>query len=258
MKRLPTPAEVKVNCLIFIAVLCAMCGIVYYGKNPSPPESVEQQYLNLGSYEQSKEKFKDLLLNSEDPEQVDSAYNEFVDDVQSNFALMEGVKSGKEKLFYSILRTFIEETAQKNIQLNDVMIAVQSPRILDYSILKREGEFEFQIGVVSDYIKKATENNEYTFNAIVNLQEKLKALGEDSQIYKNSVSAISETFAKQKPVLELLGQAQIDYGNHLLGILENLKNNKKVWLYENDMLVINDDGVLTKHNQLFNFLEEDE
>ncbi|WP_163834403.1 hypothetical protein [Spartinivicinus ruber] len=258
MKRLPTPSEVKINCLIFIAVLCAMSGIVYYGKNPSPPESVEQKYLNLSSYEQSKEKFKDLVLNSEDPEQLDSAYNEFVDDVQSNIAFMERVKSGKDKLFYSILRKFVEETAQKNKQLDDAMIAVQSPRILDYALLKREGEFEFQIGVVKNYIKEATENNEYTLNAILNLNEKLKALGEDSQIYKGSVSVLNITFSRQKPTLELLGQAHVDYGNHMLEVLENLKNNKETWLYENDELIINDDAVQTKHNQLVDSLNGDE
>lgn len=78
----------------------------------------------------------------------------------------------------------------------------------------------------------------------------MKVLGESNKFAAGALRGATKTHLAQKPIMEPLMAAYIDYGNNMIQILDLLQKNKGEWVYESDELSIYSDEVLNDFNEL--------
>src|SRR5690606_28479688 len=131
-------------------------------------------------------------------------------------------------------------------------------RILDYSLLSSDEEFEYQKKIVRFYVEKTQSHSENFANMIPNLKKRLDALGENDEYTKGGLQAATKKYLSQKQVVEPLMQAHAEYGKCMVQSLEFLQKNNEVWTYENDEILINDETLLIEYRKLYKVLGDNE
>lgn len=93
---------------------------------------------------------------------------------------------------------------------------------------------------------------------VPNLKKRLSVLGEGNEQAKGAIKGATKKYLSQKPILEPLMQAHIEYGKNMIRILELLQKNKDEWAYEDDKLLIYSENVLNEYNKLIEALGNNE
>lgn len=217
-----------------------------------------QQSQQLQEIQEQKEEFKKKVSNTDDPGEWDAAYEEYVDSIQDGFSKLSAASTGQEKQFFRIMHDYVSEfqsTEQNWIESYD---AVMSPRILDFSVLNDDEEFNYQINILIRYVEETKVYNEAMVNKMPILKKRLSVLGEKNEYAVGAIKGASNIHNLQMPIFEPLIQAHIEYGSNMIQVLELLQKNKNEWSYENDEMLIYSDDVLTKFNELFEVLGTNE
>jgi hypothetical protein len=215
----------------------------------------QQQTQTVRELQEIKAEFKKEVTNSDDPAVVSAAFDKFSDSAIEGINELSETSSGDEKEFFKIMGEFASESQLMVQGWHTANNKVQSPRILDYSLLTSDGEFDYQRSILKEYIEKTVMYNEFFENLIPNIKARLSVLGEDNSYTKGAVDAATEKYFKQKPIFEPLMQTHIEYGNNLIQILDFLQKNEDEWAYENDELLLNSDELLSEYNKMAIVLE---
>ncbi len=227
-----------------VLLLVVLGQIGQFGKRLQESQSVRE-------IQEQKEEFKQTLANVDDLEQVDAAYEKFADSVIEEFAQLSERSRGEEKEFYKIMSGFVSDSRAMFQRWSDSFDAVQAPRILDYSLLNSDEEFDFQKDVLEHYIEETKAYNRHTSNMISDLKKRLSVLGQRSEYAAGAVKGATEKYLLQKPIFDSLFTAHVEYGNNIIQLLELLQKNQDEWSYANDELLIDSDAVLNECNELF-------
>ena len=196
---------------------------------------------------------------TEEDQVSDATLNNYVSSSKDSMSkLSEESDSKSEKQFYTLMISQLEETESVGKLWRDSANAVQAERILDYSRLKDVEEIAYQKQTLKHYIEKTESYRNYSSNAVSNLEEKLSPLtGKGKILARNAIIAFKEHTQARVVVLEALMQTHLDYGKLMIELIGLLKNNND-WSFENEELVIADDNLLDKFNQINEAMGEKE
>lgn len=209
-----------------------------------------QQSQQLEDLQKKKQEFKDEFSSTENAVESGDAYNKYTDSVKEGLNKLSETSTGSEKRVYRILSDFTSETQAIYQSWNQSLDAVLSQRILDYSLLVSDEEFEYQKKTLNHYVAQSESYRDYFATMIPRLEKRLKALGEGNKFAAGALKGATKKHFAQKPIMEPLMAAYIDYGNNMIQILDLLQKSKGEWVYESDELSIYSDEVLNDFNEL--------
>jgi len=206
-----------------------------------------------------KENFKREMLSTEDPEKRRAAFERYSNSVIDEFKGMSETSSGPEKKFFDAMSGFVEHSKSVGQRWDSAVEAVQSSRILDYSLLDNDEEFDYQRAVLEDYIEIAKARHEFLANLAPNLRKRLGALlEEENEFAQGAMNGALKQQRFQKPIIEPLLQAHIGYGENMIQLLNLLQKHQDEWKFINDELVIHNDDVLDQCVAMVDSLTENE
>ena len=217
-----------------------------------------QQSPRLGELQEQKEEFKKEFFNTDDPAEIDTAYNEFADSVEDELSRLSEISTGSEKQLYRIMSDFFTQSQTITQNWSESYNTVLSPRILDFSLLSSDEEFDYQRNILRIYVEKTKLYDEFFASSVPNLRKRLSILGEESEHVQAVVKGTTEKYLSQKPIFEPLMQAHVEYGENMIQLLELLQKNKDEWAYESNELLIYSESVLNDYNELIEELGNNE
>lgn len=210
---------------------------------------------SVDSITKSVSEYKDKINNEEDG--ID-AYQEHIANVDDGISKMIRNSTGNEQEVYKNLQKFTSINSSVMIDWQKSFDSVAQPRILDYSILNSQAEFEYQIGVLKHY-KKQSELYKSHFEKRKSILVDLnKNIPKGNLTLKGVITGINSKDSIQKPIFKPFIKSHIDYSNHLTEIVEFLQNNQGKWEYKNEELIFDNVGLEEKYSTLINLITEDE
>lgn len=207
-----------------------------------------QQYQQLNELGMHAQKFKETVYK--DPEAYNSAYNKFMDSSKTQFDSLSKTGTGSEKQFFKIMGEFMSEVQVAYQDWSNSFAAIQAPEILDYALLNNDEVFENQKKIIQLYLDKTKNYQVFHKGVLPDLEERLSVFGKDNTLAKDALEGFTDKYLAQKPTVELLLQAHLDYGNGLLQMLEFLRKNQGKWVYANSELTFNTDDMINQYNEL--------
>ncbi|MEN8131796.1 MAG: hypothetical protein ABFS45_16730 [Pseudomonadota bacterium] len=226
-----------------VLTLVILGQIWQFGDNTKPSQV-------LSEFGEEREKFKRNISSIEDPEELDDARDKYVDSIKHGFGDLSEASEGAQKQFYIIMNGYVGEAQLAAQKWKDSFNAAQSPRILDYSLLNSDEEFDYQRNVLNLYVENTKVYSIYQANSVPDLIKRLSVLEEENATFSGAVNGATEQYLAQKPIFEPLMRAHIEYGNGMIQMLDLLQVNKDMWSYENDELIFSDDRLLSQYNEL--------
>lgn len=214
--------------------------------------------MELESIQVEKEKFQDTFASSENPEEVTTAYNEYVDNMQNSFKDLSDQNTGAKKQFFAIMANFTSESQKIAQAWQQSYLAVSSDRLLDYSLLNNDKEFQYQKSILQDYIGQTETYGESYKNTLPRLQKDLSVLDQNDPMVKGAIEGATEKYEQQRPIFEPLMQAHLSYGKNLISVLDLLHDHQGQWSSEDGQIQFNDDDTLESFNQLVEQLIDNE
>jgi hypothetical protein len=212
----------------------------------------------IQSLKQKQEDFKQAIADKDDAAALSQAYEEYADSVASEFTRLSESSTGAERQLYTIMCEFMRDSRALAQRWQDSFDAVAAPRILDYSLLNSDDEFDYQRNVIRRYIEETTSYREYAVNMVADLEKRLSVLGEGNQQAKDVLAGASDKQASQWPIFDPLMRAHLEYGNNMIEILDLLQAHSHAWSYKNDELAIDSDDLLTKFSMVIEAMTANE
>lgn len=235
-----------------VLTLCLLGQIGRFGNNALQIQKIRE-------IQMQNKNFKKEISKIEDPEEFDKAYNKYANSVTDGINNLSEICTGAEKKYYKIISEFVSESRSVVQKWNASYNSVMSPRILDYSLLNSDKEFDYQRNILRLYIEQSKIYNKFFANMVPNLKKRLKSVLEEKNEYaRGTVKRITEKYLLKKPIFGPLMQAHIEYGNNMIKILDILQKNKDMWSYENDGLLFSINSMLSKYNGLIEVIGKNE
>ncbi|OVE80909.1 hypothetical protein BVY04_04615 [bacterium M21] len=217
-----------------------------------------QNELEMVKVQQKKTEFKNAAVTMEDPDEVRSAYNEYADAGQGALQRISQRSTGPEKQFYAIMGDWAKDSQKVAQEWMLSVQAVQSPRILDYSLLKHDGEFEHQRKIVKDYLDKTRAYQEYVANMIPNVEKKLEKLGKGNGYSERAWREKKQEYSGKSKNIGALTEAHVRYGMNLIDMLKLLESDAAAWSYENDEFLYTTDEFLKRYSEKMEAIQKGE
>lgn len=217
-----------------------------------------QQNLITRELVKQEEQYKKEISSTDDPAKIDAATNKYFNSVQGELNKLAETSTGPQKQFYKIMSAYTSESQSIIQDFNDSVNAVLSPRILDYSLLNSDEEFDYQRNILRLYVEKTEIYIGLFANSVPDIKNRLSVLGEGNEYAKGAIDGVTGEYLAQKPFFEPLMHAHGEYGNNMIQILDLLQNNKDDWDYENDELLVYSQAVMDEYNELLEELGNNE
>lgn len=195
------------------------------------------------------------LANDQDSDELNKSYDDYVNSMKNGFGELSKSSTGDEKEFYKIMAEYVEETNLIVKVWQDSFDKIDSPAILNLSLLKSDYEIIRQKKLITFYLESTKKYQLFFTNMVSNMTLKLNKFGVNSPIAEGGISGISEQFEKNEPIFTPLMVAHINYGTNMIEYLEVLQLNQDKWKFENDELIINDEIIDNKINEIFEQIE---
>lgn len=200
-------------------------------------------------------KYKDNINN----EKVGiNAYQEHIANVDDGISKMIRNSTGNEQEVYKNLQKFTSINSSVMIDWQKSVDSVAQPRILDYSVLNNQAEFNYQIGVLNYYKKQSNLYKRHFENRkslLVNLN---KNIPKGNLTLKGVMTGVNNKDSIQKPIFEPFIKSHIDYSNSLLEIIEFLQKNQGKWKYKNNELLFSTLELEEKYSTIINKIAKNE
>lgn len=210
---------------------------------------------SVDSITKSVSEYKDKINNEEDG--ID-AYQEHISNVDDAISKMIRNSTGNEQEVYKNLQKFTSINSSIMIDWQKSVDSVAQERILDYSLLNNQQEFEYQIGVLKYYKTQSESYKNHFENRKSILVDLNKNIPKGNLTLKGVMTGINKKDSIQKPIFEPFINSHIDYSNDLLEIVEFLQDNQGKWEYKNDELTFSTVELEEKYSTLINKIAEDE
>ncbi len=205
-----------------------------------------------------RQEFKSNALSTDDPEEFAEVYEEFSTSIRDGLKELSERSTGSEKLGYSIMSEFTSYSMQRAQAWQSAFAAIQSPRILDLSLLKTPGEYEFQRKVIQEYLENTVNYEAYFDNALADLKDRLSVMGDNDPFAAGALQETREKFSLQRPIVKPLMAAHIEYGSAMIGLIDLLWENPDEWSFENGEVFIENDEMIAQFNRIVETLGSQE
>lgn len=209
-----------------------------------------QKSEQINSLQKHSDSLRETFSNTDDQNEINEAYKEYTGNIENSLNELSKQSTGTEKQFYKILEDFVSNSQVVVQDWQQSFMAVNSDRILNYSILNNADEFNHQRGVLNDYINKTKIYNASFNDTIPDLKKQLSVLGKENSLAKGAIKSATEKHQQQKVIFEPLMKTHLEYGSNLIGILNLLEKNQGEWSEDNGQLVFNNDTTLAEFNLL--------
>lgn len=203
----------------------------------------------------SVSEYKNRINNEEDG--ID-AYQEHMANVDEGISKMIRNSTGNEQEVYKNLQKFTVINSSVMLDWQMSVDSVAQERILDYSLLNNQAEFDYQVGVLKHYKNLSESYKNHFENRKSILADLNKNIPKENLTLKGVMTGINKKDSVQKPIFEPFIKSHIDYSNDLLEIVKFLQNNQGKWEYKNDELIFSTVELEEKYSTLINKIAEDE
>lgn len=182
-------------------------------------------------------------LDEGDYEKYDSLTDAYRESLKENFSILtESSNDPIERRAYGLMNEFVHETEVIVEEWQNSFDMILDERILNYSILKDDDEYAFQLETIENYISKSREYKHFIDNAVSILKEKLAPLGTDHGFVKGVIKGASNRFEERKVITIPYIEANINYGVGLKNLIEFLEKHNEQWeLIDGELLFDNDE-----------------
>lgn len=185
--------------------------------------------------------------------QNSTAYKNFTNSLTNELMMLSETSKGESKIFYQVMLEFDRNITKLVSNWNNAHD--QTIDLLDYKLLKNENEQKRVQSILNKYLKSSEEYHSYLLNIESLYIKRVKKYNFKTKVYKTIVSDNdSKKFLK---IAELLN-AHIEYANKLLNFLDFLNIYNQDWSYEDDTIIIDDNELIDKFNELVTSLLEQE
>lgn len=208
---------------------------------------------SVNAITQSVKEYKEKVSNEEDGI---SAYQEHIDNVDEGLAKMIRNSTGNEQEVFKNLQKFTSINNSIMIAWQKAFDSISAPRILDYSVLNSQQEFDYQIDVLMYYQKQSVlykDHFEKRKSLIIDLN---KNIPKDNQTLIGVMKGIKKKDSLQKPIFKPFISSHINYGSDLIDLIKFLDTNVGKWEYRNDELIFEDSSLETEYWELINKIAE--
>lgn len=164
------------------------------------------------------------------------AYQEHMGNVGDGISKMIRNSTGNEQLVYKNLQKFMSINNAVMIDWQKAVDSVGLDRILDFSLLNNQTEFEYQIGVLEHYKNQSEIYKNHFENRVSLLEELNKNIPKGNLTLKGVMTGINKKDSIQQPIFKPFIKSHIDYSNDLLEVVKFLQDNQGKWEIENDEL----------------------
>jgi hypothetical protein len=205
---------------------------------------------SVPDFQKHTERFKSNIAYAESHEEADAAVAELADSVKSELDASYESSTGSEKRFYRIMNEIIEEGQAISQDWSASFDATLSPRMLDYSLLNSDEEFEYRIGVYERYIEKTRVYQAYMENMVSNMKNRLSVFGPNNEFTSGAIEGARQQRNLQMPFFEPLNKAHISRGETMIRILALLREHRSDWSLENGELAIHDEAAADRYDEL--------
>ncbi|WP_067151867.1 stage II sporulation protein M [Pseudotamlana agarivorans] len=210
---------------------------------------------SVDAISKSVSEYKHKINNEEDG--ID-AYQEHMANVDDGISKMIRNSTGNEQEVYKNLQKFTSINSSVMLDWQKSVDSVPQERILDYSLLNNQAEFDYQIGVLKHYKNQSESYKNHFENRKSILIDLNKNIPKGNLTLKGVMTGINKKDSIQKPIFEPFIKSHIDYSNDLLEIVEFLQDNQGKWEYKNDELTFSAVALEEKYSTLINKIAEDE
>jgi hypothetical protein len=211
--------------------------------------------IKLSEMSSQRSVYYNSLANGQDLDEINESYDNYVNSMMNGFGELSRSSTGDEKELYKIMAEFVEEKISIVKIWQNSFDKINSPAILNLSLLKNDSEIIKQKKLITFYLESTKRYQLFFTNMVPNITLKLNKIGVNSPVAIGGISGITEQFEKNEPVFTPLMVAHINYGNNMIEYLELLQLNQNKWKLENDELIINDEIIGNKVNEIMEQIE---
>ncbi len=178
--------------------------------------------------------YKENTLSN--PDSVATNYAELSTNV--NIAIDDLIKTsyGEEKKIYLTLKNYLKKSDSVNAKWNNSYQAFMEPRILNFTKLNNDEEYEYQKKVVQNYIDDSENFKNFVQNRVDYLKSQTKHIDSNNKAFKGFMKGIINKDSVQKPIFIPYINAHIDYGKNTKGIIELLERENGKWKNDNGIV----------------------
>jgi len=210
---------------------------------------------SVNEINKSASEFKEKINNEED---AISAFEEHSNNVDEGIAKMIRTSTGNEQKVYQNLQKFTSINSSVMIDWQKAYDSVMEPRILNYSLLNNQKEFDYQIDVLENYIEQSEEYKNYFENRKSLIEDLNKDIPTGNQTLIGIMKGIDNKDSIQKPIFRPFIDSHINYGNNLTEIIKFLNVNSGKWEYQNDELIFENSELEKKYSEIIQKIAENE
>ncbi|WP_027391819.1 hypothetical protein [Aquimarina latercula] len=210
---------------------------------------------SLEAITKSVSEYKGKINDEEDG--ID-AYQEHMANVDDGISKMIRNSTGNEQEVYKNLQKFTSLNSSVMIDWQKSVDSVAQERILDYSLLNNQEEFDYQVGVLEHYKNQSESYKNHFENRKSILIELNKNIPKGNLTLKGVMTGINKKDSIQKPIFEPFIKSHIDYSSDLSDIIKFLQDNQGKWEYKNDELIFSTVELEETYSNLINKIAEDE
>jgi len=215
----------------------------------------QKQSDSINAITKSVSEYKEKINNEEDGLK---AYEDHMANVDDGISKMIRNSTGNEQEVYKNLQKFTSINSTVMIDWQKAYDSVMAPRILDYSVLNSQEEFDYQIEVLKHYQKQSELYKNHFAKRKSIIIDLNKGIPKNNKTLIGVMKGISKKDSIQKPVFKPFIDSHISYGDNLIKIVEFLNQNIGKWKYENEELIFETTELESKYSELINKVAEDE
>jgi len=199
--------------------------------------------------------YKEKINNEED---AISAYEEHTAIVNDGISKMIRNSSGNEQEVYKNFQKFTSINSSVMVDWQKAYDSILTPRILDYSVLSTQKEFDYQIAVLEHYQKQSIKYRDHFEKRISLLDSLNKNIPKGNLTLKGIMKGINKTDSIQKPIFRPFITTHLNYSNNLIEMVDFLNTNKGKWKYHNDELFFDNNILEKKYSEIIEKIAQDE
>lgn len=199
--------------------------------------------------------YKDKIINEEDGL---SAYQEHSANIDNGLSKIIANSTGNDQKVYQNLQKFTYINNAVMINWQKAFDSVSATRILDYSVLNNQAEFEYQIDVLEHYKEQSKLYRDHFYKRKSIIYDLNDNIPKSNLTLKGVMKGINNKDSIQKPIFKPFIQSHINYSENLIAMINFLQKNNEKWSYSDDEIIFDNTELEGKFNEIIDLIIEDE
>ncbi|WP_152023912.1 hypothetical protein [Dokdonia sp. PRO95] len=199
--------------------------------------------------------YKDKIINEEDGL---SAYQEHSANIDNGLSKIIANSTGNDQKVYQNLQKFTYINNAVMINWQKAFDSVSATRILDYSVLNNQAEFEYQIDVLEHYKEQSKLYRDHFYKRKSIIDDLNDNIPKSNLTLKGVMKGINNKDSIQIPIFKPFIQSHINYSENLIAMINFLQKNNEKWSYSDDEIIFDNTELERKFNEIIDLIIEDE